>query len=74
MQQVLAALSTNPIEADRFVGALMSVVPVGVFFAPRNLERIVREGRTDRGRELLLTDRHDAWGDLLARKALRRPS
>jgi flavin-dependent dehydrogenase len=41
MQALFGALRTNQHEADRFFGTIAGTVPVGEFFAPENLARIL---------------------------------
>jgi flavin-dependent dehydrogenase len=41
MQQLFAALRTNQVDTDQFVGTLTGTVPVAEFFAPANVSRIL---------------------------------
>ena len=41
MQALFAALAGDPVETQRFLGALVGTVPVEDFFAPENIGRIV---------------------------------
>ena len=41
MQHLFASLRGNQAETDRFLGVIAGTVPVGEFFAPANVERIV---------------------------------
>ena len=41
MQQVLAALVTNPEQRSRFFGAVAHTVPVTEFFSPENMKKII---------------------------------
>ncbi|HEY6970589.1 MAG TPA: NAD(P)/FAD-dependent oxidoreductase [Candidatus Angelobacter sp.] len=41
MQQVLAALATNPEQRSRFFGAVAHTVPVTEFFSPENMKKII---------------------------------
>ncbi len=43
MQQLFGALHTNQAQTDRFLGVFAGTVPVQEFFAPGNLEAIVRD-------------------------------
>lgn len=42
MQQLFGALQTNQAETNRFFGVIAGTVPVHDFFAPDNLDRIMR--------------------------------
>jgi hypothetical protein len=42
MLQLFGALAENQNDTDAFFGALEGTVPVADFFAPTNVERIVR--------------------------------
>ena len=44
MQQLFGALASNPAETNRFFGLFAQTVPVGEFFAPENLARIMGSG------------------------------
>lgn len=44
MEMVFRALANNPRESNRFFGTLAGTVPMGDFFAPENLRRIVDQG------------------------------
>ncbi|MGH2532667.1 MAG: hypothetical protein ACRDJW_10230 [Thermomicrobiales bacterium] len=44
MQQILGALRDNQEQTDRFIGTVVSTVPIPEFFAPDNIGRIVGNG------------------------------
>jgi 2-polyprenyl-6-methoxyphenol hydroxylase-like FAD-dependent oxidoreductase len=44
MQQLFGALASNPAETNRFFGLFAQTMPVGEFFAPENLVRIIGSG------------------------------
>jgi hypothetical protein len=44
MQRLFGALASNPAETNRFFGLFAQTVPVGEFFAPENLVRIIGSG------------------------------
>jgi hypothetical protein len=46
MMQVFEALRGNHADTDRYFGVFAQTVPVGEFFDPANLQRIVAQART----------------------------
>ena len=41
MQQLFGALRGNQADTDRFLGCIAGTTPIGEFFAPENLQRIL---------------------------------